>query len=333
MERRRSSIFSFDTARPRSIPGSWWATLGLTAGLLAAAELTARVALAPMGDRLWGYWDEAAAQKFEWYRTRVGQGHAPAILVVGDSTGARNVDVAALGSAAGGLDVYSLAAPANFPLAFRVSTLPLLRMDPRPDHVLLVQLPHSYTDAAEVVENERGILTSAVARQERGEILATDYLHLARLYPARRLLARYWVHGAVLVQEPPCGGFMPLDSTSAGPDRARDGTSAVPSFSPERRAVLLELAALTRARRQNLVVVLPPLRERPLPPVLEAHRDWLLQNASVHGFAVWDYSQASFLPDDLFKDNTHLSPEGAARLGAALGARLRPSSPGSRDGR
>src|SRR4051794_39576256 len=93
----RSSIFSSSTLRPLAGgPGAGTAKAAVLAILLVVgAEGAARVALAPIG-AYWEYWTPAAAGKFEVYREQVRRGAVPGLVVVGDSTGARDIDPALL---------------------------------------------------------------------------------------------------------------------------------------------------------------------------------------------------------------------------------------------
>lgn len=89
MGKYRSSIFSSDTLKLASVPKTWFYSLLLSATIVLLCELAAQSLLEPTG-RFPDYWNREAAIKFEWYRRVVQAGQTPDVLIIGDSTAARN---------------------------------------------------------------------------------------------------------------------------------------------------------------------------------------------------------------------------------------------------
>ena len=59
--------------------------MSLALVLLIAAELLARMLLAPLGGFAWAYWSDEAAIKYETYRRMAAADDAPDVVVLGDS--------------------------------------------------------------------------------------------------------------------------------------------------------------------------------------------------------------------------------------------------------
>src|SRR5262245_45527059 len=177
-----SSTFSFDTLQLNDRPpigfrrGVLFAVL-----LLALAEASARAVIpAVVGDK-WKFWSPEAAVTVEQYRRRIEEGREPRITIVGDSTGARNVDPLAMAAASPRLDAYNLALDANYPRAFRLTTLPLLRTDSAPGSVIVASFdPAGFFGGAAIERLEDEILESPYCRGVAGMTAPTDYLYLLR---------------------------------------------------------------------------------------------------------------------------------------------------------
>ena len=332
-----SSIFSFDTLRLGNVPRAWtWSVLAAIA-LVGAAEAGARWLMAPLGNRVWTYWDEDAADEFEWYRERALAGNAPEVVAVGDSTGGYNFDPQPFREEAGGVDAYNLAWPANFPRAFELTTLPILAEGQAPRTVLLMQAATTFLDTDTAVRNETQILNSVFGRRARGEFVFADWCYLARANLARRLLISHWLyHRDEIVREPKRLGFHPLARGSIAPpeqerqmakvkeeaDRvALDQRFLERGFDEERRAVVPALARLAKERGFRLIVVLTPTRVRPLPQVFVAHRHWLQELATRYGFEVWDYLEDEGYGFFEFSDGIHLRESAARKFSVKLGER------------
>jgi hypothetical protein len=327
VDRFRSSIFSFDTLRAGTVPAGWLASVSLAVVLVIAAELVARMLLAPLGGFAWAYWSDEAAVKYESYRRMAAAGAAPDVVVIGDSTAARDFDPVQFERAAGGLSAYNLGWPGNFALALYESVAPLFiesgSDDPR--IVVLMQAYVSYTQRPVVQRFERPILNSWVVRNRQDPTALDQRIALLRLYPAARKLKRYWLDGdaSFLNAVPKNGGFMPKGG-SGGPELgSADGqdatTGAVDVFDPERRATLDGWAAIAKARGFDLLVIVPPWRERPAPAGLPEHVAWLRDRAADHDVAVLDLSGLPVISDREFRDAGHLSPDGAGKLSRLLG--------------
>jgi hypothetical protein len=205
-----SSIFSSEQLAGLDIPRDWWASMTLLAGILVVVELTARVLMAPVGDDLWTYGYGTDPVPFEWFRVLSEQDRVPTVLVIGDSTAARNVDPATLAEASTISSVYSLAYAGNFPRALRSNTLPLLDSGNTPEIVMLFQWPGSLSDDPRVDQIEAGAVAPILEARNSGRFLISDLLYLTRLFPARRFLRDYWLRGKTLIHPPDGNGFLPL---------------------------------------------------------------------------------------------------------------------------
>ena len=332
----RSSIFSFDTLRLSSVPRAWTYSAIATVALFGLAELGARTLMAPVGERAWTYWDDKAANKFETYRQRALDGSAPEVLAIGDSTAAYNFVPASFSETSEVTDVYNLAWPANFPLSFQQTTLPILREGAAPRYVILIQAATSFIDQ-EDMRIEAGILSSVLAKRQRGDFLVADYLHLSRLYPARRLLSKHWLRGETeLLDPPPAQGYMSLGPGQPLTDTERqariDGEAAHGEtlnakldrrgFSEEKRASVTRLADLAKERGFQLIVVLSPLRSRPMPDVFVEHRAWLRELQEDKGFLLWDMLDTPEIAFDDYSDGIHLLEPAAVVFSRKLGERF-----------
>jgi hypothetical protein len=310
-----SSIFSFRTLAASDVRGSGaWQALVCTLCLVGAAELVARSAIAPIGD-YWEYWSPQAAAKFEKYRSDVSHGTAPEILVVGDSTGARDLDPAALADTAAAASAFNLAWPANFPLAFAESTSPLLRAAVVPKLVVVSFSPTAFLGTARVTRFEDSILSSAYCQRLQGKRQATDLSYLARLRPALPFFRSWWT-GEKLPQ-PARAGFMPL----TGMDMAPDAEEEAHSFGDDRFAVLTALLADANQRNFQLLVILPP-RLEPSKVRRDAEQAYVAR-LDASGIRYLDFREAPFLSRSDFYDRGHLNRDGARILSEHLGMALR----------
>lgn len=331
MSRRRSSIFSFNTLQTGSIPAAWVGSIVIALTVLLGLEIAARVLLAPLGNHVWGYWSDEAANKFEWYRQEATIGQGFDVVVIGDSTGARNFSPEAFDAALPGVRSYNLAWPANFPLAMQATTVPLLADSRPPEFLILLQNPEAYADQPRVIEFEAGILSSPVGKRGQHQLVTADHLYLARLYRARHLLARHLRGTGETVSRPAHSGFMPLIPKAEGSPRATslpEITAPMP-HTTLRRETVLELARLATDRGMSLIVVLPPVNETPPPEDFRIHKVWLDTVADPYGFSVWDLSAPAELEDHHFFDKLHLYKDGALLFSRLMGERFQAFTQGS----
>ena len=321
----RSSTFSFETLRAVGMPAHWRASISLLIILLLSAELAARVLMAPLGEHLWAYSPTSSAASFEWYRHLATSGRTPDVVAIGDSTGARNFDPAAFAAQTQFEDVYSLARAGNFPLALRSNTIPLLEVGDPPIVVLLLQSAGSFRDDPRVGQIERGAMSPILDARRDGRPLVTDYLHLARLFPARSLLRTHWIDDEPLLKPSSNGSFSPFHLK----DEQRMDTPVVESlptmdvrFSEERRGVILELLEVARMREFPVIAVVGPQRGSSEDVVTDLHLRWLrgLAAAGCGEFAVLDMRNAPYVESGEYKDNNHLYSKGAAKFSARLAA-------------
>lgn len=317
-----SSIFSFETLKAVDLPGHWRASIGLLLLLLVSAELAARILMAPVGEHLWAYSPTASSGSFEWYRHLATSGRTPEVIVIGDSTGARNFDPEAFAAHTEFDDVYSLARAGNFPLALRSNTLPLLEVGDPPNVVLLLQSAGSFRDDPRVGQIERGALSPILEARRDGRRVVTDYLYVARLFPARSLLRRYWIHRQPLLIPYGVGSFSPFEKSDQIANTAATRFPAIEDvkFSAERREVILELIEIAREREIPLIAVIGPQRDLGEDTVTALHLQWLreLEAATCGDIAVLDLRNAPYVEFADYKDNIHLYSDGAAIFSAHL---------------
>lgn len=311
----RSSIFSSDTlaeCNPRG-SGSWQAVVAALC-LVAAAEVIARTAVAPLG-AYWEYWTPAAATKFETYRGQVQRGTPPQLLAVGDSTAARDIEPAVVADAAAARDAFNLGWPANFPLAFRESTLPLLQADVAPRTVVASFSPASFFDSTRVRRFEESILSSSYARRLKGERQVSDVVFLSRLRAGLPFRKNWWGRRPLPLSTD--AGFMPLNGTDTAVDVAEENEP----FADERFGVLEQLAAAGRAHGFDVVIVVPP-RLAPTPARAEQEQVYVAR-LKASGLHFLDFRDAAFLGREHFYDSGHLNREGARIFSRRLGEALR----------
>jgi hypothetical protein len=309
------------------VPGSWWRTVLLALLLVVSTEIGARALL---GTELLpdDYWDAETGQKFEWYR-RLDADHAIDILIIGDSTAARNFAPLAIEEQLNGATAFNLGSPGNFPLALRESTFPLLRRGPVPRVVVLSQFVDSYYPSAAADDLERGILTSRAVRVLNDRRVASDHLAIAQLYRNRRVI-RERLAGEKWIDAPELKGFMPdrrtAEEVAARETRreaARTGRVRETAV-PARLRTVDELAAMARERGFTLVVLIPDQRDARSEAILADHRRWLRARSGELGFEVLDMAEAIALEPGDFIDTVHLSPTGAVNQSRALGRLLAP---------
>jgi hypothetical protein len=323
VSRSRSSIFSFDTLRLNGrAPAGFFRAALLALALSIAAEGTARMVIPAEGPRD-EYWSRGAAVKFETYRERANAGRTPAVLVVGDSTAARDFDPVAIAESTG-LDAYNLAWPGNFPLAFRCTTIPLLASASNVPRVVVASFtPNGFSDTERIQRFEAGIVTSDICRRAAGDRIPADFIRLT-------LLGRTLARGDS--KEPDMTatelGFMPLEGrsqeASRREDRARREKDDVRSITAERFEVVRELGRIARERGFTLVVVVPPVAPKERDGNVYAEYTRALGQASADlGFTVIDWRHPEGYGRESFYDSVHLNAEAARRFSLELGRVVR----------
>jgi len=314
------SIFSFNTLAIKTVPKSWLLSLLLLSFVLICSEFVARLTLLPLGDQVWAYWSQSAASRFEWYRQQAERGEVPEVLIIGDSSGARNIEPSTFTQSSGVL-AFNLSWPGNFPLALKVNTFPLLKSLPPPKYVLLSQSPWSYIENERVSRNELGIVTSVLARRLKGEFIMADHFYLSRLYQARHYLVKYWLKQAPLVTQPKNFGFLPLLPEQVNKKDEEILTCATnEAFSLKRRSTLVELINIAREKKFKLIILIQPLLDCADTKMFKIHFAWLeklvKQNQDVT--ELWDYSIDTRLRNDEFMDEMHMWPHGATHFSKIL---------------
>lgn len=319
------SIFNFRQKVEPEIPWHWWASIGLLVGIFVLAEASARILMQPVGDNLWAYNPPSLSRPFEWYRHLTEENMTPAVVAIGDSTGARNFDPESFAAASAIENTYNLAHPGNFPLALRSNTLPLLDSDHTPDIVILFQWSGSLLDSPRVDALEAGAMSPILEARRNGSFTITDYIYLTRIYRARSFLVDYWLRGKTLLQPPDDKGFAPLSRPEgeAKTDRPTD-SSVQPQFdfSEERRDVIKRLSDLAEERGFLLVVIVGPYRSGDrYQDGGGLHLAWLreLEMIECRNMVVMDLTSLLGNHPEFFKGNHHLYEEGAKYFSARLG--------------
>lgn len=307
-----------------NMPRDWWATIVLLSVLLVGAELAARFVLAPIGNHLWAYDSTALSRSFEWYRHLSENEATPTVVVIGDSTGARNFDPESFAESSSIDSVYSLARAGNFPRALQSNTLPLLENGQAPEIVILLQWPGSLRDDPRTDQIEAGAVSSILEARLTGRFMVTDYFHVARLFRARSYLVSYWLRDEDLLQPPQGNGFSPF-IPPVGADPANANPIVIPTdsteFSDKRRQVIRELMAVAEQRDFKLIVIVGPYRSGKKYAVANAHLEWLrtLEAEACENLVVVDAREVDGIGPGDFRDNAHLFINGANRFSSHLG--------------
>lgn len=320
----RSSIFSFETLRTDGLlPRTKLIALTIVLLMLVTAEGLARIALRPTGD-YWEYWNKESADKFLWYRHKNSASTAADIVIIGDSTAARDFIPSEFSQACNGKTAFNLGWPANFPLAMEQTTLPLLDLPYRaPDTVICSISPKAFTGHPLNRAFETPILASAFARHQRGETLVSDYVYLTRLYSAREF-ASGWFSGEGLFEPPKDGGAMPLKGQEESGHRpaTKGDLFDKTGFERKRLEVIDRLAEIARYRNFQLVFVIPPRTFEHRSELEEKFIGILSEKAADYGFQVWDVRRLPPLEAKHFFDPGHLNRTGAELYSQTLAGRL-----------
>jgi len=327
MSKLLSFIFSSDTLdlKDKNLKG-FFAAIFVVIVLFSGAELFAHKWLEPYGN-YWQYWGDNAGVKFEYYRSIVKQENFPDILIVGDSTAARDLSPKAMtDSILTGADVFNLGYPANFPMAYRCTTIPLLDTGNGSPELVIMQIsPSSLIDAAETIMFEQGILTSPICRKQNGETLAGDYFHLARFWQIFKFRSAWntWWKGTPPSKIPPLQGFMPLE-----PDNKELKVLPIKetpvSFSSDRFSIIIETADIINKNGGRLIVVIPPFFGN----YRKAEGDYylkLLQETSIdHPFLIIDGRDTPGLDASLYSGYVHLNKNGADAFSKYIAGKIVP---------
>ena len=329
MSRRLSSIFSFDTLHVGGErPTGTLRAILLVALLVVPCELAARRALAPVG-RYWEYWDAAAAMKYEEYARRIEQGDPPDVVVIGDSTAARNIDPAAMRTVLPeGTDVLSLTWPANYIAACGVTTVPLFDSDRGVPKVLVVSLDTSgMTHHPSVAALQQQLLSSPFAEHQAGGWVAADVCYLVRLSRARAF-RRSWWHGRGLHRPPAHDGYMPLDGALKKKTLDQidpEGHSLYMEIDPERFEVFRRIGEIARRRRFQVVLVFAPkFFQADLAPAEREYLAGLEAIAAEYDMTLLNARPSPYLSGEHFWDEGHLNREGAELFSQRLGQIVAP---------
>jgi hypothetical protein len=329
VKKLRSSIFNFETLVLGGVEAQALAkAVILSALLIVLAEGSARFLLLSHSVRYWEYWSPGAAAKFEGFKAVEASGHAPAVVIVGDSTAALNIDPnVVVSELEARVEAYNLAESANYPIAFASTTLPLLS-EPNPAPKMLVvsfSARSLFHDGTPFDRFEARILDSPLYECEHSRFIPSC-LYLTQLLPAVGYL-RDAERGPRLVKEAVrARGFIsdPGDSRSS-PTSAAQATElggGSQSLGPDRFGVIESLVDLARRRGITLVLVLGPQR-RPSASVAVMERAF--QRFGRAGSAlVLDMREPPGLTPGDFWDDIHLSHDGARLYSRILGRALGP---------
>jgi len=292
---------------------------------IAVSEWIAYAAVSPVGDR-WQYWNAEAAPKFSVFRELVREGETPAVVIVGDSSAARDIAPAKLGAELARENrPYNLAWPANFPFAFRWSTIPLLRKGDRPPEVVVLSLsPTGFVDDPRVRRFEASILGSPYIRSEQGDVLVADWCHLARVRRCAPWRAS-WFTGSGLESPEKAGDYLPMKSGKIAREAPQTGRAPDKELSADRLEVVTELMQVARDRKFQVLIVVPPRWQPSTSRIVieQQYVAWLNAHATADHVSVLDMRSPSFLDATCFADAGHLNPRGAALFSKALAPRVR----------
>ena len=296
-------------------------TIVLALLLFAIAESVSHTILRKV-DRRWEYWDKIAAVKFEDYRTRVSSNAGPDIVIIGDSTAARDLDPRSMATdQLSGKDIYNLAWPANFPLAFRITTLPLLREPYQAPRIVLASFtPGSFTDNPRVNEFEQEILKSTYCQHVWGNYSFADKFFLPRLRNAMPFILDSFKPNEEFNELRKNKGFMPSEAV-VEEYRTPDSDTRASQIVASRFDVLIELADLSRQRKFELYILIPPVSPAVAAPTADIYQKYLalLETAQEkYGFTILDKRHSDFLTDEYFTDGIHLTRAGAQFFSSTL---------------
>jgi hypothetical protein len=317
-----SSIFSSKTVGEMGrVPRAFMLTIALALLLFAIAEGMSRAIVGKVGRR-WEYWDKIAAIKFEDYRTQVSSNAGPDIVVVGDSTAARDLDPRSMSKdRLAGKDIYNLAWPANFPLAFRATTLPLLREPYRAPRIVLASFtPTSFTNNPRVSEFEQEILESTYCQHLSGNYSFADKFFLPRLRNAMPFIHDSLEPNEEFNELRKNRGFMPSGAVVKD-DRTAESATPASEIVGSRFDVLIELAELSRQRKFELYILIPPISPGLDAPTADIYQKYLalLESAQKkYNFTILDKRHTDFLTAEYFTDGTHLTRAGAELFSSTL---------------
>lgn len=322
MPKYLSSIFSSKTVSTIGrAPRAFVLTIAMALLLFVIAEGMSRAIIGKVGRR-WEYWDKMAAIKFEDYRTQVSSNAGPDIVVIGDSTAARDLDPRSMSKDyLSGKDIYNLAWPANFPLAFRVTTLPLLREPYQAPRIVIASFtPQSFTDNPRVDEFEQEILKSTYCQHLLGNYSFADKFFLPRLRSAMPFIHDRLKPDEEFNELRKNRGFMPSEA-GVKDDRTADSATSDSQIVDSRFDVLIELAELSQQRKFDLYILIPPVSPRLMAPTADIYQKYLarLQSAqNKYGFTIIDKRHTDFMTAEYFKDGIHLTRSGAELFSSTL---------------
>lgn len=327
MRKLHLSIFSSETLRLEGLrPAEALRVLLLSLLFLLAAEAGTRYLLRNTGNA-WLYWSDAAAIKFEHYRTLSASEQSPQILIIGDSTAARDLSPAAMEEVLGNSHtVYNLASPANFPIAYRCTTLPLLENAAYPPKIVVMQFsPASFLDLDDVIRFEQAILTSPLCKQWSGERLVGDFLYLGRFWRVFNFRSAWnqWWRGQPIPQQPLNAGFMPMDTLSKDMKEQPIYQTTV-TLAPQRIQVIIESAELIQKQGGKLIVVIPPFYGHYNQHTSDAYLTTLQDLAKSYPLIVIDGRDLPELGVEAHADYVHLNESGAIVFSQFLAKQIAP---------
>lgn len=265
MSRSSTSSSELWTAARRAIP-VWIIALVV----LGVGEMGARWMLS--NDASWRMWSRTSAAKHRVLTKWTQEGHAPDLLIVGDSSAAFNLVPPVLDKALG-VRSFNLGTAGNYPRAFDVvMTRGLLEEMESPPKRMLVSFAGIAFDPARNGQTAT-VLASPLARQVQGERVWAETLYLVRLHHYLRLRREPVVNPTIFRM----GGFEPyvqaLERRKRQP-RLAAALPKAPGFlqptpKPPKPPTIAELEPLRRLfewsqRRGVEVVMISPPADEPV---------------------------------------------------------------------
>jgi hypothetical protein len=299
-------------------------TLLCTLAVVVGAELVSRY-LTSSADGVWEYWSEDAFFSFSEFHKLESKGMRQEVVVCGDSTGYHDIDINELANLTGRVGkTWNLSSPGNFPLAFRVSTLPLLRRtaesDPQERTIVISFIPAGLVPDFET-PSEKSIISAAACADRDPIVEIRRMFSLLRL----RLCLKYLIApiGSPTEILNHRGGEVLIGKKREIKTVRSDGEPVSSLLNPARTGVLRDLLSLLNQAKWHAVIVIPPSNETELRRLnTVAYRSFLSDLRKDFDFTLLDFFESGIFKDDDFFDANHLNESGATKLTRELAKAL-----------
>jgi len=211
--------------------------------------------------------------------------------------------------------------PANFPLALRLTTFPLLREPYQVPKLVIASLtPASFNNNPRVKDFEQEIISSIYCQHVLGNYSFVDWLYLPRLRNAMPFIRDNYKPSEEFSQLRKSRGFMPSQGVVED-YRSRDPAAVSHRLVQDRFAVVSELAQIAMQRNFKLVVVIPPVGKKADEETADTYREYLSNLKRLqqqYNFTILDKRRVPSLTDEYFTDGIHLTQAGATKFSAEV---------------